>query len=185
MVFAHLFSNFQMGHNLCFSLSPVVICPNDTIVSFIGGMPDEAVIWSPLPSAIDSAGGVIDPASIVCEDQDGNLTMSGDIFPAGKTSITCTTDINDTVPYQGYCQFTITLRGRCFNVIRITFCHSCVQVRTSLLVLVPSNHSGFCFTVSQTNYGRQCFTMRFYITQIWYTQEKHTESNDRRSTTQT
>ena len=119
MVFAHLFSNFQMGHNLCFSLSPVVICPNDTIVSFIGGMPDEAVIWSPLPSAIDSAGGVIDPASIVCEDQDGNPTMSGDIFPAGKTSITCTTDINDTVPYQGYCQFTITLRGRCFNVIRI------------------------------------------------------------------
>ncbi|XP_033630594.1 uncharacterized protein LOC117292594 [Asterias rubens] len=88
----------------------VVICPNDTIVSFIGGMPDEAVIWSPLPSAIDSAGGVIDPASIVCEDQDGNPTMSGDIFPAGKTSITCTTDINDTVPYQGYCQFTITLR---------------------------------------------------------------------------
>ncbi|XP_071797061.1 uncharacterized protein [Asterias amurensis] len=87
----------------------VVVCPNDTIVAFNGGMPDKAVIWSPLPSAIDSAGGVIDPASIVCEDQDGNLAMSGDIFPAGKTSITCTTDINDTVPYQGFCQFTITL----------------------------------------------------------------------------
>ncbi|XP_071788134.1 uncharacterized protein [Asterias amurensis] len=87
----------------------VVVCPNDTIVAYNGGMPDEAVIWSPLPSAIDSAGGVIDPASIVCEDQDGNLTMSGDTFPAGKTIITCTTDINDTVLYQGFCQFSITL----------------------------------------------------------------------------
>ncbi len=107
---------------------PAVNCPND-VFKINDGMTDVIAIWSPLPSANDTAGGVIDPASIICEDQDGDLKMSGGRFRAGITTITCTTGTSDTGSYQGSCQFTISFIGGLFVIILINCLIDVFEVR--------------------------------------------------------
>ena len=46
-------------------------------------MADANVTWSPLPSANDTIEGVIDPTTIVCQDNSGSVVMSGDRFAVG------------------------------------------------------------------------------------------------------
>ena len=73
------------------------------------GMADASVTWSPLPSADDVVEGSILPANIICEDDSGNVVMSGDRFPVGTTTVTCRA--NDTALNEGSSQFTITVVG--------------------------------------------------------------------------
>ena len=62
-----------------------------------------------LPSANDTVDGVIDPTTIVCEVSPGNVVMSGDRFPVGTTTVTCTA--SDSVPNERSCEFNITVFG--------------------------------------------------------------------------
>ena len=73
------------------------------------GMADAIVTWSPLPSAVDSVEGSILAANIICEDNSGNVVMSGERFPVGTTTVTCRA--NDTALNEGSGQFTITVVG--------------------------------------------------------------------------
>ena len=72
-------------------------------------MADANVTWSPLPSANDTVEGPIDPSNITCEDVAGNVVMSGDRFAVGTTTVTCRA--NDSIPHEGFCQFSITVVG--------------------------------------------------------------------------
>lgn len=76
------------------------------------GMADVVVNWSPLPSANDVVEGTIPSANITCEDDAGNVVMSGDRFRAGTTTVTC--KANDTSLNEGSKQFTITVIGESF-----------------------------------------------------------------------
>ena len=75
------------------------------------GMADTSVTFSSSPSANDTVDGVIDPTTIVCHDGFGNVVISGDRFVVGTTIVTCRA--NDSVPFEGYCQFNITVVGKC------------------------------------------------------------------------
>ena len=73
------------------------------------GMAGAIVTWSPpTPTAIDIVDGPI--IAIVCEDSLGNVTMSGDLYPVGLTTVTCRA--NDTALNEGSCEFNITVVGR-------------------------------------------------------------------------
>ena len=71
-------------------------------------MINAAVMWS--SSAIDVVDGTIPPADIICQDDSGNVVMSGDSFPVGTTTVTCRA--KDTALNEGSGQFTITVEGR-------------------------------------------------------------------------
>ena len=72
------------------------------------------VTWSPLPTANDTNGTVIDATTIVCEDSSSKVVMSGDLYPVGTTTVTCRA--NDTLNVEGSCEFNITVVGRyCLN----------------------------------------------------------------------
>ena len=72
------------------------------------------VTWSPLPTANDTNGAVIDASIIVCEDSSSNVVMSGDLYPVGTTTVTCTA--YDVFSVEGSCEFNITVVGRyCLN----------------------------------------------------------------------
>ncbi len=79
-----------------------VVCPNDVTVGTAVTKAKASVIWSSLPPASD----MID--SVICEDQHGDVKISGDIIGAGTTTITCTT--YNTTMYRGSCQFTISVK---------------------------------------------------------------------------
>ena len=101
--------------NLIFFLTdieaPVITSPNNIRSRNVDpGMPDAAITWSPLPSALDAFEGVIGPDTIVCMDDVGNVVMSGGRFPVGTTTVTCRA--NDTSLNEGSSQFTIMVIGR-------------------------------------------------------------------------
>ncbi|XP_033642798.1 uncharacterized protein LOC117302922 [Asterias rubens] len=85
---------------------PVITTPTSVPgINVERGMPDVVVNWSPMPSATDSVDGPILSAEIRCEDDAGNVVMSGDRFRAGTTTVTC--KANDTSLNEGSAQFTI------------------------------------------------------------------------------
>ena len=69
------------------------------------------VTWSPLPTANDTNGTVIDASTIVCEDSSRNIVMSGDPYPVGTTTVTCRA--NDILNVEGSCEFNITVGMYC------------------------------------------------------------------------
>ena len=73
-------------------------------------MADAAVVWSQSPSATDVVEGPIPSANIVCQDDAGNVVISGGRYPAGTTTVICR--VNDTALNEGSIQFTITVNGR-------------------------------------------------------------------------
>ena len=77
------------------------------------GVAGANVNWAPLPTANDSVDGNI--TTIVCEDSQGNVVMSGDLYPVGLTTVTCRA--NDSIPLEGSCQFNITVVGRYYLFI--------------------------------------------------------------------
>ena len=90
--------------------APIITTPNNIpAMNVDAGMADAIVTWSPLPSANDIVEGAIDPSTIVCEDDSGNVVMSGDTFPVGTTTVTCRA--NDTALNEGSSQFNITVVG--------------------------------------------------------------------------
>ena len=85
---------------------PIVTCPR--VVSSMllnSGMTESIATWSPLPSANDVVDGEILAANITCEDDAGNVVMSGDLYPLGLTKVTCRA--NDTALNEGSCEFYI------------------------------------------------------------------------------
>ena len=74
-------------------------------------MPDASVHWSPLPTALDAFEGTIPAANIVCEDEAGNVVVSGGRYRVGTTTVTCRA--NDTSLNEGSSQFNITVIGMC------------------------------------------------------------------------
>ena len=91
-------------------------------------MPDVVVNWSPMPSATDSVDGPILSAEIRCEDDAGNVVMSGDRFRAGTTTVTC--KANDTSLNEGSAQFTIIVIGESF----LTFLAPCGSTVTHNII---------------------------------------------------
>ena len=77
-------------------------------------MMNAAVMWS--SSAIDVVDGTIPPADIICQDDSGNVVMSGDSFPVGTTTVTCRA--NDTAQNEASTMFNITVVGTyCLDVL--------------------------------------------------------------------
>ena len=66
------------------------------------------VTWSSLPSASDNVDVNITD-SVVCEDDLGNVVISGRAHTAGLTTVTC--KAHDTALNEGSCQFNITVVG--------------------------------------------------------------------------
>ena len=91
---------------------PVITSPNNVSVNVDSGMADAAVVWSSLPSATDVVEGPISNASIICQNDAGNVVISGGRYPAGTTTVTCRA--NDTALNEGSIQFTITVIGSFF-----------------------------------------------------------------------
>ena len=91
---------------------PTVFCPSTVSVNVDTGMENANVTWSPSPTANDTVDGVIDPATIVCEDSLGNVVMSDTLYSVGITNVTC--KANDTALNEGSCEFNITVVGMYF-----------------------------------------------------------------------
>ena len=95
--------------SIVITVPPDIYCPNDTTVNVDAGMANANVTWSPLPTANDTNGTAINASIIVCEDSSSNVVMSGDLYPAGTTAVTCRA--NDTLNVEGSCEFNITVVG--------------------------------------------------------------------------
>ncbi|XP_038071849.1 hyalin-like [Patiria miniata] len=83
---------------------PVVTCPRNIVNNVEPGMPDAAVDWRP-PTAEDVVEGPIPVVN--CTDHNGKDAESGDRFPAGNITITCSAF--DSVGNEGNCSFLITV----------------------------------------------------------------------------
>ena len=81
-------------------------------------MTDGPAVWSPLPSAIDTVDGVINSTTIICEDNTGNVVVSGNSFAVGTTTVTCR--VNDTSLNEGSSQFDITVLGTYFVLLSVS-----------------------------------------------------------------
>ena len=89
---------------------PVITTPNNVpMMNVDTGMPDAVIIWSSPPSALDAFEGIIPTANIRCENQAGNVVVSGGRYPVGTTTVTCRA--NDTALNEGSSQFNITVIG--------------------------------------------------------------------------
>ncbi|XP_022107747.1 uncharacterized protein LOC110988496 isoform X2 [Acanthaster planci] len=85
--------------------APNVTCPsNITGMGTDTGVRTAVVDWLLTPTSIDNVD-IIDAANITCEDDSGNVVMSGGTYDLGTTTVTCT--VNDTALNEGSCQFTI------------------------------------------------------------------------------
>ena len=108
---------------------PIVTCPIGPSVYVAIGVADAVVTWSPSPTASDIVEGVIDPATIVCEDSLGNVAVSGGRFLLGTTTVTC--KVSDSVPNEGMCQFNVTVAG---------MCSLCGCIFSLSILFIPSSH---------------------------------------------
>ncbi|XP_071804422.1 uncharacterized protein [Asterias amurensis] len=87
--------------------APIVCCPsNASFVNVDAGTAFANVTWSSLPSASDNVDVNITD-SVVCEDDLGNVVISGRAYTAGLTTVTC--KAHDTALNEGSCQFNITV----------------------------------------------------------------------------
>ena len=93
---------------------PTVFCPSTVSVNVDAGTITAYVTWSPSPMANDTVDGVINSATIVCEDSLGNVVMSDTLYSVGLTTVTCRA--NDTALNEGSCDFNITVVGMYFSL---------------------------------------------------------------------
>ena len=91
--------------------APIVTCPNNiTNMGTDTGLNTAVVNWSPAPTATDNVD-TINATNIVCQDDSGNVVMSGGTYDLGTTTVTCR--VNDTALNEGSCQFVIEVVGKC------------------------------------------------------------------------
>ena len=81
------------------------------------GVSTAVVTWSPTPSATDNVD-TLTASDITCQDATPAAVMSGDAFPLGTTTVTCT--VSDSASNSDSCTFTIEIVGKIFQGL-VTF----------------------------------------------------------------